>query len=125
LSHNGKRLDVGFYKESLRKLLECPTFGEFELLFKSESTIWDAAFVNYFSSEIQPNIHALGRWIIEPLNFYCPYSGLTTNTSEGFNNLFKSLNGNKELPLDVSIYGFNKLSVYYDNEIKRGFCNRG
>jgi hypothetical protein len=36
------------------------------LLFKSESTIWDAAFVNYFSSEIQPNIHALGRWIIEP-----------------------------------------------------------
>ncbi|RNA00599.1 hypothetical protein BpHYR1_000088 [Brachionus plicatilis] len=35
-----------------------------------------------------------------------------------------SLNNYKEVPIDISIFSLYKLSIYYDNEIKRGFCQR-
>ena len=37
----------------------------------------------------------------------------------------KSLNNYKEIPIDVAVLTFYKLSSYYINEIRRGFCNKG
>ena len=94
-------------------------------MVKKESVSWDAAFKAHFDQNIVPELDNLGRWILEPLDLYCPYSGITTNCSEGMNNLMKSLNDYNEIPIDVAVLTFYKLSSYYINEIRRGFCNKG
>lgn len=53
------------------------------------------------------------------------YTGITTSQAEGMNNLYKSLQDHRELPLDIVALGFLLMSFYYDNEIKRGFGNTG
>lgn len=105
--------------------MKSPTKQEFEIKLKEESTNWDPTFKEYFSKNVLPEIDYLGRWTLEPLNLYCPYSGITTNCSEGMNNLMKSLSGYKEIPIDVAVLTFYKLSSFYINEIGRGFCNKG
>ncbi|RNA23232.1 hypothetical protein BpHYR1_014571 [Brachionus plicatilis] len=53
------------------------------------------------------------------------FSGLTTNQSEGLNNLLKMINTRNEVPLDVIVLSVHQLSIYYSNEVKLGFGNRG
>ena len=43
----------------------------------------------------------------------------------GQNNLFKDINERRELPLDIVVLSCYQLSIYYCNEIKRGFGNTG
>ena len=54
-----------------------------------------------------------------------PISGITTNQAEGLNRLYKDLQENKELPLDVSVLGFYQLSIFYCNSIRLGYGNSG
>ena len=86
---------------------------------------WDPSFKDYYDSYIGATIDSFGRWTLEKYGLYCPYSGLTTNVSEGFNNLFKSLVDYKEVDIDVAVLCFNQLQIYYWNEIRRGFNNKG
>ena len=41
------------------------------------------------------------------------------------NHLFKDVQEHKELPLDTVVLSFLQLSIYYSNEIKKGFGNCG
>ncbi len=41
------------------------------------------------------------------------------------NYLYKTLIEHKEVTLDVAVLVFNKLLIYYYNEIMRGFSNEG
>jgi hypothetical protein len=43
----------------------------------------------------------------------------------GLNYLYKTLIEHKEVTLDVAVLVFNKLLIYYYNEIMRGFSNEG
>lgn len=124
-THKGKNVDIMTYRASLKKLLKCETKEEFNVTLKKESVLWDPAFKDHFETNIIPELDYLGRWILEPLGHYCPYSVITTNCSEGMNNLMKSLNDYNEIPIDVAVLTFFKLSSYYINEIRRGFCNKG
>lgn len=57
--------------------------------------------------------------------YFNDMTGITTNQSEGLNKLFKDIQQYKELPLDVVILSFLQLSIYYCNEIKKGYGNSG
>ena len=87
---------------------------------------WDALFVDSFMKNIHEDVlTALGRWILESLHVYHPYSGVTNNQSEGFNRVMKDLQGWKEAPLDCVVLALYLLQAYYTNEIKRGLSGTG
>jgi hypothetical protein len=56
---------------------------------------------------------------------YNHYSGITTNTGEGYNFLLKMLVDHKELGADDVALILYHLTVYHYNEIIRGFCGKG
>ena len=46
---------------------------------------WSAAFLEYYYTELAPDITPIVRWEIEPLGVYNPFSGITNNQAEGLN----------------------------------------
>ena len=58
------------------------------------------------------------------MNCYNHYSGITTNTGEGYNYLLKMLTNNKELSADNVSLILYYVTVYHYNEIIRGFCGK-
>jgi hypothetical protein len=124
-SRNGKNDDVLLYTTQLKQILKSENKELGLELANGFRVDWDREFIEYYDNNIFPNLDALGKWVLEPLGIYCPYSGVTTNACEGLKNLYKSLNGYKEVPIDVAALSYFKLSVYYANEIKRGFASCG
>jgi len=123
--HSGKQEDWVYYKTQLRDLFKCETKEAYLKTYEESFQHWDAVFKDYYDDYIGPNVDSFGRWTLEKYNLYCPYSGLTTNHSEGFNFLLKDLNGHKEVDVDIAILSFNQLHIYYFNEIRRGFGGVG
>ena len=62
---------------------------------------------------------------MERLGIYNPYSGITTNQSEGFNTVLKYLQHWKEAPVDAIVLSLYHLQSFYYNEINRGFSGLG
>ena len=57
-------------------------YQERRLLSELQKT-WDATFEQYYMTNIDPHIpHSIGRWVLEELNIYNPYSRITNNQSE-------------------------------------------
>lgn len=54
----------------------------------------------------------MGRWSLEKLGIYNPISGITTNQSEGFNNLLKQIQEWKEIPVDMAMLSLYHLQAY-------------
>ena len=67
----------------------------------------------------------IGRWILESLRIYNPYSGITNNQSEGFNTVLKRLQNWREVPVDAIVLTLYHLQAFYHNEIQRGFSGIG
>lgn len=67
----------------------------------------------------------MGRWILQKLRVYSPYSGVTSNQSESFNVVLKRLQSWREVPVDVIVLSLFHLHAYYNNEIQRGFSGLG
>ena len=90
--HGGLKQDFKFYKAEARELFKCTSFNLFKILLDNKKKNWDVSYTDYFEEFILPEADRFGRWNLEKFNFYCPYSGLTTNISEGniFNILFNS-----------------------------------
>ena len=84
-------------------------------------------FVNYFNKYILPEIDTLAAYAVKPIakRMFNHFTGITTNHIEGLNNLLKLICDRVELPLDVVVLSLNQLSIYYSNEIRYGFGNRG
>lgn len=70
-------------------------------------------------------LSCLGRWILEDLAVYNPFSGVTTNQSESFNATLKRLNSWREVPLDGIVLSLYHLQAFYLNETQRGFAGIG
>ena len=64
----------------------------------------------------------MGRWVLESMGVYTPYSGVTSNQSGSFNTLLKRLQSWREVPLDTIVLSLYYLQAYYSNEVQRGFA---
>ena len=67
----------------------------------------------------------LGRYVLEKLQVYSPFSGITTNQSEAFNSVLKRLQNWREVPIDAIVLGLYHLQAFYLNEVRRGFAGLG
>lgn len=123
--HDGRKHDWVFYKSELKQLFKQESKNQYIELYNIKSENWDDAFKDYYVEHIHSVVDSFGRWTLEQYGLYCPISGLTTNVSEGFNNLFNLLLDHKEVDIDVAVLCFNQLQIYFHNEIIRGFANEG
>ena len=67
----------------------------------------------------------LGRWVLERLHVYNPNSGVTQNTSEGFNTVMRRMHEWKEASLDVCLLTLYQLQCFYVNNFRLGCADRG
>ena len=72
-----------------------------------------------------PMFQYIGRWALEDLHIYNPYSGVTNNQSESLNFVLKELQGWKEVKIDNAVLAFYQMQAYYSNEIRRGLAGMG
>ena len=127
-----------FYKNSLKELLLSYTKEQFDLKlalnktkhldeFGREVPAWDQGFINYFLKNILIDIDSIAKYAIFPIceQYFSDISGITTNVGEGLNNLMHAMLEEKLMPVDTVVSVMHFLSIYYCNEIKRGFCNIG
>ena len=81
--HNGKKLDEQFYLKEVRELFNCDSHKDYLNLLSQKQLKWDSSFKDYFNAHIDKDINATGKWTLEQLKVYNPYSGINTNVSEG------------------------------------------
>ena len=63
--------------------------------------------------------------MLEDLEVYNPFSGVTTNKSESFNSTMKRLQSWREVPVDAIILALYHLQAFYHNEVQCGLCGVG
>ncbi|RNA44067.1 hypothetical protein BpHYR1_014825 [Brachionus plicatilis] len=130
--------DVGFYCDSVRELFIQPTEQLYDRQLKNKingyvnssgNTVpgWKTDFTDYYILNISKDVKNLAAYAVKPIakRLFNNFTGLTTNQSEGLNNLLKMINKRNEVPLDVIVLSVHQLSIYYSNEVKLGFGNRG
>ena len=78
-------LDTASYLQDMRALFHLPTEEEYNEELVKMSRKWSAAFLEYYYTELAPDITPIVRWEIEPLGVYNPFSGITNNQAEGLN----------------------------------------
>ena len=103
-----------------------PNEQEYRKLYDILSLKWSKAFVEFYNQQLHSEVTSYaGRWILEPLGVFNGYSGVTTNQSEGFNTLLKTLTERKEYTIDSLVLALYFLQCYYWNEIQRGLAGLG
>ena len=121
--HGAPAADITIYVDDVSRLFHSPSEEVYDQQLVQCSEKWDASFEQYYWKEIHPSVpEQVGRWVLEPLHLYNPYSGITNNMSEGLNRVMKDFQSWKEAPLDTVVFALYQLQVYYSNEIKRGFA---
>jgi hypothetical protein len=122
-NHGGTKEDRKIYTDEVVELMQCKTLTRFEELLEEKEQKWSEAFHTYFHTKIMPKVNDYGKWSVsEMITLNGP---LTTNQSEGFNTLLKSLQGWKEVPLDVVLLSLHMMQKYYLQEAKRGKAGLG
>ena len=119
-SHGAPSQDIEVYIAHLRKLFHKPSESEYETELNEVSKKWSAPFGDYYTQNIHSQIMFIGRWALEKMGLYNPYSGITNNQSEGLNHVFKSLHDWHEVSIDCLMLSFYYLQGYYLSEIARG-----
>ncbi len=124
--HGATSTDIAVYTEHIKTLLHEPTIELYNEAYIEKAKLWSQPFKEYFSAEIHPHMGTkLGRVILEQLNVYNPRSGITQNTSEGFNTVMRRMRDWEEAPFDVTILSLFQLQSFYLNSINMGLCDRG
>lgn len=67
----------------------------------------------------------IGGWTIRTHDLFSESSGVTTNSIESLNAVFKRWLAWKEISLDSLAQMFYLVNGFYVNEVKRGFCGIG
>ena len=118
--------DIQVYTEDLDTLLQSENEADFIDASETLTAKWSEAALDYYHKTIKPDILTYsGKWLIAPHNIFDPYSGITTNISEGMNTVIKRLLKWSEVPVDSAALAFNFLQNYFYVEIHRGFCGVG
>ena len=122
----GTQDDLSVYMRDMRDILESKSEKEcidkIDLLDKS----WSTEFRNYFHKYVKKAVFEnSGRWILESLKIYDPYCGITTNAAESLNNVIKSIQKRKQLPVDMINLTLFYLQKYIYTEIQCGRAGFG
>ena len=112
--------DVDVYISGLRKLFHKPSLSEYQAELDKMMQTWSAPYAEYSNTYINADVMSVGRWELEQVGLYNPYSGITNNQSEGLNHVLQSLEGWHGLPLDCLMLSFYYLQGYYLSEISCG-----
>ena len=82
--------DMPSARDTVRSLMSVATEEEYDSLLTEMSGNWPSDFRNYFFKNVDGVIRTkMGRWVIGQYKAFDPYSGITTNLSEGFNTVMK------------------------------------
>jgi len=114
------------YLSDMYKLLKQPSE---EMFFETKSILcdtWNPDFLTYFEKQIQSAVinHA-GRWVIDRYGIYSPTEGITSNAAESFNNILKTWQDWREMPLDCLVLQLHYLCKFYAREVDRGLHGQG
>jgi hypothetical protein len=124
--HGATSAEIPVYVSYIRELLNQSSYSNYEEKFEELKDNWSQPFLEYymktFHAEIATN---LGRFVLESMDLYHPYTGVTNNQSESFNAVLKRLQRWREVPVDSIILSLYHLQAYYHNEIQRGFAGLG
>ena len=124
--HGAPSSDITIYINDVSRLFHSPSEQVYKQRLVECCQRWDAAFEEYYKKEIHPTVpDKVGRWVLEALSIYNPYSGVTNNQSEGLNRVMKDFQSWKEAPLDTLVLALYQLQAYYTNEVRRGFASLG
>ena len=124
--HGAPSSDITIYLDDLRRLFHCSTLDKYTDKLDNCKTRWDGEFTKYYLKDIHPQVPVhIGRWALEDLHIYNPYSGVTNNQSENLNFVLKELQGWKEVKIDNAVLAFYQMQAYYSNEIRRGLAGMG
>ena len=77
--------EIAVYLDDISQMFRSISKDEYEERLNEYSKTWDSAFHQYYMKDIDPHSFQIGRWVLQPLNLYNPYSGVTNNLSESFN----------------------------------------
>ena len=122
---NAPSIDRIVYMNHLDRLLHSENMATYVNNMALYSSLWTEAFKVYYHSHIEPDLLKYSsRWKLEQLNLYSPNSGITNNISESFNHVLKSF-VRPNMPSDLLILAFYKLSALGVMETKRGFADIG
>lgn len=106
--------------------MQTDNLAAFESLYNTLSQKWSKPFDDHFNDDLRDELlESSVLWVLEAVNVYDPYSGVTNNIAEGMNTVIKRLNDWKELTIDSAVLSFHYLQVYYCHELLRGLCGTG
>ena len=104
IRRKGKEYDVDFYTEGVREVLMQDSLEKYRMQLDRRKNgytnqwirqvpAWDPVFVTYYDEHIAPDAENLAAHSVEPIckDFFNRFTGITTNSAEGLNNLFKSI----------------------------------
>lgn len=77
--------DVVLHSNHVQCLIEADDENAYAEMLSNFRSKWDPEFEDYYMNHIDTDILSIGRWNLEKLNIYHPYSGVTTNQSEALN----------------------------------------
>ena len=124
--HGAPSSDKAVYTDDVSKLFHAESEEQYKQLLDQFRQDWDSSFEQYYLKHIHPDVgKSVGRWVLEKLLVYNPYSGVTNNQSEGLNRVMKELQGWKEAPIDCMLLALYHLQAFYLNEIRRGLAGMG
>ena len=91
-ARNIKNDEIKKFIADLCMLFHQPTVEAYNTKFKDVSSNWSSPILHYYTRNIHPDVNtSIGRWILEAVGVYSPFSGITNNQSEGFNTVLKGL----------------------------------
>ena len=96
--------EIAIYLDDICQMFHSSIKDEYDERLEEYSKTWDSTFYHYYMKEIHPNSHHVGRWVLQPVNLYNPYSGVTNNQSESFNKVINEFQSWKEASLDSVFY---------------------
>ena len=124
--HGAPSTDVAVYLDDVWKLFQSSSEVDYDELLVRFRPAWDPTFEQYYLKQIHPDVGKyIGRWVLEKLHVYNPFSGVTNNQSEGLNRVMKDLQSWKEAPVDCMLLAIYQLQAFYLNEIRRGLAGVG
>jgi hypothetical protein len=111
------------YLAHCKNLFQTNSEDEYKKLLDEYNKQWDVSFTEHYMKSVHPVVNlSVGKWVLQELGVYNPYSGITSNQSEGLNRVIKDLQSWKEAPADSMILSLHELQAYYFNEVQRGFA---
>jgi hypothetical protein len=123
---------ISRYLESCRELFLQPTKQQFDKCLQQIENgecefNWSDEFNQYYLKNVHKDRDSIAAYSVRDTcgDLFNWMSGVTTNQSEGLNNLYKTLLKRTTRPIDIVTNSFYKMSQFYLNEIKLGFGNRG